>query len=340
MRRSVLLLFLFAALVLSSACSISRVSSSLSPTPETSPTATETPTPKPTATLLPMSPSSEVTHITPDEAYLAASTTVTFTVTGTYLDGVEEAQFVAEDADPIPLKITDSSTNTLILALDLSSGVPVEGEMNYTLQLEGEPSEVVALRDFWEQRTVQGVQESHVCLDRIQQEEDGTIFAWLLENSSDGAELNVRIQSGDKLHILAEQDGRYQSRVAQSHNPARVGNIGWAETWLVDGEGMPKCPTSTPEPVPTSTPAHQPPTPTRSLVQIPHMPGADVGQARQHLQSLGFSVSVHELPRDQDHSLCNGWISYTSPPERTYVDYGSHVQIFYRSFNQENPPGC
>jgi tetratricopeptide (TPR) repeat protein len=84
-----------------------------------------------------------------------------------------------------------------------------------------------------------------------------------------------------------------------------------------------------------------PPTsPPPANVQIPDVHGADVGQAKGYLESLGFSVAVSPLSPGEATSLCNGWVSYSSPSKGTYAPRGSLVRLFYRDHNQPNPPGC
>lgn len=86
-------------------------------------------------------------------------------------------------------------------------------------------------------------------------------------------------------------------------------------------------------------PPPPPPPPPPGQV-IPGVRGADVGQARAYLQQLGFAVAVSPLPDGQDGDLCNGWVSYTSPPGGTTAPVGSQVILFYRSWDKPNPPGC
>lgn len=107
-------------------------------------------------------------------------------------------------------------------------------------------------------------------------------------------------------------------------------------------------PPPTPVPQPTARPGSDPGPgpgpgtnpPAQQLVVIPDVRGADVGQARAYLQQLGFAAAVAPLPAGQDGSLCNGWVSYTSPPKGTSAPLGSQVILFYRSWDQPNPPGC
>jgi hypothetical protein len=100
----------------------------------------------------------------------------------------------------------------------------------------------------------------------------------------------------------------------------------------------------TPTPVsPTPVPQTQPQQPQPQqpqYVQIPDVHGADVGQARGYLQNLGFGVAVSALGGDQTGSLCNGQVSYSSPPHGRWVPRGTTVRLFYRDYNLENPWGC
>lgn len=342
------LLVVLSTLIFSSACGSFSVSgtpveappSNAARTPQAqavTPEPTSIPAP-PTATLAPPPAPPDVRSIEPNEVYLTATTPVTFTVQGENLNDVEEARLEAENADSLVLDIQQQEDTFLILALDLSAGVLVEGEMLYTLQLNGESFGIVALRDFREEQTVQGVKSEYTCLEAVQTTEDGTPFAALRESRDNATATDVTIIDGDTVQVLTEQDGLRHIRIAESHNPALVGRMGWADIWLIDNVGVPACPTPTPVP-PTQVPTSQSQPQTR-LVQIPHMPGVDVEQARRHLQSLGFSVSVHERAPGLDHDLCNGWVSFTSPPERSYVAYGSHVKIFYRNVHQENLSWC
>ncbi len=90
--------------------------------------------------------------------------------------------------------------------------------------------------------------------------------------------------------------------------------------------------------IPTSAPT--PTLPAVALIKLPDVHGADVGRARTFLQKRGFRVAVSPLPSDQVGSLCNGWVSYTSPlPGRSYR-WGTTVRLFYRGFEMPNPPGC
>ncbi len=86
-----------------------------------------------------------------------------------------------------------------------------------------------------------------------------------------------------------------------------------------------------------SAPAPPPPPPGQV---IPGVRGSDVGRAQAYLQQLGFTVAVSPLPDGQDVDLCNGWVSYTSPPGGTTAPVGSQVIVFYRSWDKPNPPGC
>lgn len=97
-------------------------------------------------------------------------------------------------------------------------------------------------------------------------------------------------------------------------------------------------PTAKPGPGPGPGPGPAPGGP--QLVQIPDVRGADVGQARAYLQQLGFAVAVSALPAGQDGELCNGWVSYSSPPKGSQMPAGSQVILFYRSTEQPNSPGC
>jgi hypothetical protein len=347
------LFLVLATLILSSACggisnlpqspSLDQTETPVAPnTPEPSlavptaaPTMTHVPTTssEPTATRRPLPESPVVSDIERSLAPLGDNRLLTFTISGNRLDDVAAVSFVAAEGGAIPLTLQSQTDTTLIVTLELDR-VPGEELANYQLQLDNEIIADVVLADVWDRRTVQGAGVPHTChTERIEQDADGSFFAVLLANSSDAATLDtIPIKTGDTVDVLATQDERHQIRIAASHNPELSGQIGWLETWIVKGEGAPPCPTPTPTLVPTEPPAR--------LVQIPHMPGVDVKQARQYLQNLGFSVSVHERAPGLDHKLCNGWVSFTSPPERTYVEYGSHVKIFYRNVHQDNPPGC
>jgi hypothetical protein len=100
-------------------------------------------------------------------------------------------------------------------------------------------------------------------------------------------------------------------------------------------------PTPTPVP-PTPVPQQQqqPQPQPQQYVQIPDVRGSDVGRARGYLQNLGFGVAVSALGGDQTGHLCNGQVSYSSPPHGRWVSRGTTVRLFYRDYNLENPWGC
>ncbi|HEU5089861.1 MAG TPA: PASTA domain-containing protein, partial [Roseiflexaceae bacterium] len=91
-----------------------------------------------------------------------------------------------------------------------------------------------------------------------------------------------------------------------------------------------------------ATVAPAPPTqPPVVLVTVPDVRGADVGKARDFLRARGFRVAVTELARPADvGALCNGMVSYSSPPKGKRIPAGSLVRLYYRGYSRPNPAQC
>lgn len=191
-----------------------------------------------------------VLDVAPTELY-SGDSRLAFIVRGDGLDTIKDAALVAADGLRLPLVIgAGSSAAELRLSLpELPAGF--SGSRSLTLELDGtvQPAATLVLRDFLEERQVIGVRSDYAATGRIATDAFGP-FVTIHTVADVNSPQTGSIRADDTLQILSvAAEGWYQVRVAAAvADPARVGQVGFVERWLVDN-------TNVPTPAPTSTPA-------------------------------------------------------------------------------------
>lgn len=110
-------------------------------------------------------------------------------------------------------------------------------------------------------RVVQGVRPEFAYTNRVATE-NGVSLTRMRAQPDVDSDRRGQLTNGDEIELLRQDiEGWYEVRVLRSVVPASVGEVGWIERWLVDGEPAPPTPTLAP---PTDTPRPRPPTQTRT----------------------------------------------------------------------------
>jgi hypothetical protein len=177
---------------------------------------------------------------------------VTFTINGENLDWVQQANLIAPDRIPIPLEILSPLSEESINLLLTGLAGELNGEVAYTLQINGTSYETasVKLRDYIETRTVEGVKREYRYTGRVA-DENGSFTSMRAIRDVENDRTGI-LRNGDLVEILRdEDDGWYMVRIRRSSDPNQIGAEGWIERWLVDDN----------EEVPTPAPTLIPPTP-------------------------------------------------------------------------------
>jgi hypothetical protein len=307
----------FSALILSAACSgpfpteepptmVPSPAADTVPTEEVLISAVSTPTVYATATPIPSPVPPEVESISPRVEVLNDDA-IEFRALGRALKEAQAAYLVADDRDDILLRIAPESTDvTLILMLDQPERVTLNGQGTYMLQVEYEKGDTivydhitVTLRDFMTERVVKGLQADYQCTGRVNvPENNAPPFTRMREIPDVAGTRTARLQNQDRLQIIRRENGWYQARIIQSHNPELISQIWWIETWLVDNMNVPECPPPTPTPqltviAPTAVPSLPQQSRLRQFAAIPltSYPGTgDSGQGQSciDVQVLGW----------------------------------------------------
>jgi hypothetical protein len=211
---------------------------------------TRTPTDVPTDVPTVAAPLLSVSDVAPAELFTGDGR-IAFVVRGSGLADVKLAELFDGQALRLPLTIgAGSSDSELRLSLaTLPAGV--SGLVTLTLELNAvaQPAAVITLRDFLEERSVNGVSADYTYTGRVAADALGP-YATIHQNADVASPQTGLIRPADTLQVLSvAADGWYQVRVAAAAaDSARLGTVGFVERWLVDN-------TAVPTPAPTNTPA-------------------------------------------------------------------------------------
>lgn len=124
----------------------------------------------------------------------------------------------------------------------------LNGEVAYKLQLNDKEYTEIKLRDYSENKDVEGVKSEYEYTGRVA--DDNGPFTSMREVRDVGSERTGVLRNGNEIAILRDEgDGWYQVRILESNDPEQIGKVGWIERWLVDDKAD-----EVPTPVPTSPP--------------------------------------------------------------------------------------
>ncbi|MEO7908230.1 MAG: protein kinase, partial [Roseiflexaceae bacterium] len=205
-------------------------------------TAAKPPTSAPAAVL------AQATSIEPANAF-AGQLPIVITIAGTDLDKVRTVQLVSSRGAVIPAEVQTRATDQIKLSIT-SLPEPIQGEVDYALQLDGvvQKVSVITLRDYRERRPVQGVLADYSYTSRVATDETGAYAGLLAEAAASSSALG-KLRNGDQVDVLRDDMADwYQVRIATSTGPTQAGIIGWVERWLIDNQNPPPSPTATPAP--------------------------------------------------------------------------------------------
>ncbi|MFP4440634.1 MAG: SH3 domain-containing protein [Chloroflexaceae bacterium] len=227
---------------------------------------------------------------------------ITFTVRGSNLNQIQNAQLVADNRPAIQLNVASGAPSEATLTLN-ELPEALNGEVPYELQINGDNYREVALRDYIEIKEVKGVKIEYRYTGRVAEDETGPFTAMRKVRDVDSERIGV-LRNGDLVDILRDEgDGWYQVRIRESSDPDEIGKVGWIERWLVDDNDevptpAPPPPTSppVPTPVPRSNPTPIPQPQVRFFDAAPVVSYAGSGESGRFESCVTGSVTGSEGP--------------------------------------------
>jgi hypothetical protein len=190
------------------------------------------------------------TELKPASAF-AGALPIAVTINGSNLDRVHVVQFVNGSGAAIQAEVQTRTVSQIKLSIIALPG-PINGEVNYALQLDGVVQKVpaITLRDYRERKPARGVLADYSYTGRVAADEAGA-YTSLRANAEPGSAEVGKLRNDDQLDLLRDDlPDWYQVRISSSAEPAQIGLVGWIERWLIDNQKPPPPPTATPEPTP------------------------------------------------------------------------------------------
>jgi eukaryotic-like serine/threonine-protein kinase len=214
--------------------SVAGASSSASATPRVSAS--------PTAALSAATPARDVpaaVSIEPPASYVG-TLPLALTVRGSQMDGAGEARLVAASGATIEPEVRSQGPSEALLVITELPG-PLDGEQTFVLVLDGVEQPVsVALRDYRERMTLQGVREEYLYTGRVGRDSSGALTQMLAQPEG-GSQAVAVLRDGDVVELLRDDvPGWYQVRLRIQGQITQSSVIGWIERWLVDNQGAPE----------------------------------------------------------------------------------------------------